>query len=195
MRIRVTLGYSAFLAIALFAAGFFCRSYIQQQAQQSAMSALEADWGATQGYLRLEHQVPVWSYDHRNPDEAYTVERLRHIYLLANEDGNPLEYSTIYDSMGVDAPQAIQSLLREGSPVYLHRKDKDGIPYLILASSTHDSEGRKYFLAIGRSLAIANRTVAAFTQTYLLLSAALLLAAAAFSWWLSGLAAQEEKPL
>ena len=78
-------------------------------------TTVAADWGATVGYLHIDNERPEWVYDRTDPDEAFTVERLRHVYLLTDASGNVLENSTIYESIGIDTPEtraAIQRVLK-----------------------------------------------------------------------------------
>jgi heavy metal sensor kinase len=193
LRFRLAVSYVAFFAVLLAAIGFFFWRHLKQEAESDVAITVDADWGATAGYLHFLHEQPKWLYDSTDPDEAYTVERLRHVYLLADENGNLLEYSTIYESIGIDTAQTrqlIQRVLSEprSTKEISIQKDNDGVPYLIRAGWTRDEDKHKYFLAIGRSLAIPYRTVDSFTRTYLLLTPVMLLLASGFGWWLAGLA-------
>lgn len=193
LRFRLAVSYVAFFAILLAAIGFFFWKHLKEEAELDVKTTVEADWGATVGYVRFDHERPEWVYDSTDPDEAYTVERLRHVYLLTDSSGNVLQSSTIYDSIGVDKPQTremIQRVLNEprGEKEYSILKDEDGTPYMIRAGWTQDEHKNKYFLAIGRSLAISYRTVDSFTRTYLLLAPAMLILASIFGWWLAGIA-------
>ncbi len=193
LRFRLALSYVAFFAILLAAIGFFFWRHLKEEAEADVKTTVEADWGATVGYLHFVNQRPEWVYDRTDPDEAYTVERLRHVYLLTDADGNVLENSTIYESIGIDTPETratIQNVLQQQTrpKEYFVQKDADGVPYMIRAGWTQDDHKHKYFLAIGRSLAVPYRTVESFTRTYLLLAPAMLVLASFFGWWLAGIA-------
>jgi heavy metal sensor kinase len=195
LRFRLAVSYVAFFAILLAAIGFFFWRHLKEEAEFDVKTTLGADWDATVGYLRIDNQRPEWVYDRSDPDEAYAVERLRHIYLLTDSNGIVLQSSTIYDSIGVDKPQTrdlIQSVLSEKTrlPEYSIQKDEDGVAYYIRAGWTLDDHKNKYFLAIGRSLAIPYRTVESFTRTYLLLAPVMLVLASIFGWLLAGIAIQ-----
>src|SRR5580700_10037430 len=173
LRFRLAVSYVAFFAILLAAIGFFFWKHLKEEAETDVKTTVEADWGATVGYLHFDNERPEWEYDRTDPDEAYAVERLRHVYLLTDDNGNVLENSTIYESIGIDTPQTraiIQRVLKEQTRDgdYSIQWDKDGTPYLIRAGWTLDDHKHKYFLAIGRSLAVAYRTVESFTRAYLL---------------------------
>jgi heavy metal sensor kinase len=189
------VSYVAFFAILLAAIGFFFWRHLKQGAELDVHTTVDADWDATIGYLHFDNQRPEWEYDRTDPDEAYAVERLRHVYLLTDANGIVLQSSTIYDSIGVDKQQTkdmIQRVLKEKTrvPEYSIQKDQDGIPYMIRAGWTQDDHKHKYFLAIGRSLALPYRGVDSFTRTYLLLAPAMLVLASFFGWWLAGVAIQ-----
>jgi heavy metal sensor kinase len=189
------VSYVAFFAILLAAIGFFFWRHLKQEAEDDVHITVDADWDATVGYLHFDNERPEWEYDRNDPDEAFAVERLRHVYLLTDANGILLQSSTIYDSIGVDKPQTremIQRVLKEqrDHPEYSIQKDEDGIPYYIRAGWTLDDHKHKYFLAIGRSLSLPYKTVENFTRTYLLLAPAMLVLASFFGWWLAGVAIQ-----
>jgi len=195
MRFRLAVSYVAFFAILLAAIGFFFWRHLKQEAEDDVHVTVNADWDATVGYLHFDNERPEWEYDRNDPDEAFAVERLRHVYLLTDVNGIVLQSSTIYDSIGVDKPQTramIQRVLKEqrDHPEYSIQKDEDGIPYYIRAGWTLDDHKHKYFLAIGRSLSLPYKTVENFTRTYLLLAPAMLVLASLFGWLLAGIAIQ-----
>jgi heavy metal sensor kinase len=191
MRFRLALSYVFFFAILLAAIGFFFRQHLKQEAEDDLKATVDADWGAIIGYLHIDKFRPEWVYDRGDPDENYSVERLRRVYLLTDANGNVLENSTIYDSIGTQiGPDEIKRVLQlpQLDGEYSIQKDKDGIPYMIRFGWTPDEVKNKYFLAIGRSLAVPYRTVADFTSTYLRIAPAMLVLASIFGWWLAGIA-------
>ena len=191
LRFRLAVSYVLFFAILLAAIGFFFRQHLKQEAENDLQATVDADWGAIVGYLHIDKFRPDWVYDRGDPDENYSVERLRRVYLLTDATGNVLENSTIYDSIGTQIPQdEIKRVLQlpQLKGEYSIQKDKDGIPYMIRFGWTPDELKNKYFLAIGRSLAVPYRTVADFTTTYLRIAPAMLVLASIFGWWLAGIA-------
>jgi heavy metal sensor kinase len=193
LRFRLALSYVAFFAVLLGAIGFFFWRQLKQDAEFDTETTVAADWGATVGYVHFEHERPEWIYDPTDPDEAFTVERLRRIYLLMDASGNVLQSSTIYDSIGVDKPETKDLFrqvmsLRRGDKLYVVLRDEDGVPYMVGAGWTTDEHKDKYFLAIGRSLELPYRTVGNFTRTYLILAPAMMVLSCFFGWWLAGLA-------
>jgi heavy metal sensor kinase len=195
LRFRLAVSYVAFFAILLAAIGFFFWRHLKQAAESDVHITVDADWDATVGYLHFDNERPEWEYDRGDPDEAFAVERLRHVYLLTDANGILLQSSTIYDSIGVDKPQTralIQRVLKEqrDHPEYSIQKDEDGIPYYIRAGWMLDDHKHKYFLAIGRSLALPYKTVENFTRSYLLLAPGMLALASIFGWLLAGIMIQ-----
>ena len=196
VRLRLAASYVAFTALVLTAAGFFFWRYLKADAEMHTQTALDPDWGATVGYLHFDNARPEWQYDRSDPEEADTVKRLRHVFLLADQNGNVLESSTTFASVGLDTPQMrvfVERTLNAPTRTaeYSIRKDKGGTPYLIRAGWTRDDHDRKYFLAIGRSLAIPYRATDRFLETYFLLALLTLLIASWLSWWLTGVAIQQ----
>jgi hypothetical protein len=175
---RIMASFVAFVAIVLAGLGVFFQSYLKDDVELTTRTALDADWGSAIGYLRIDHQRPMWVYDRNDPDEAYSVERLRRVYLLADESGAPLEHSTIYESIGVSTP-------RTHAPEYRLQRDKNGVPYMIRTGWIRDDQARRYFLAIGRSLAVPYRTANQFMLTYLAISLLTLALAGLFGWWMT----------
>jgi hypothetical protein len=109
---------------------------------------------------------------------------------------SPIKSSTTFDSIGIDTRQTRASVERIlNAPMrtaeYSIRRDRNGDPYLIRAGWTRDDQNRKYFLAIGRSLAIPYRASDRFLETYFLLALAALFLASFFSWWLTGIAIRQ----
>jgi hypothetical protein len=181
MRLRLTAAYVAFTTVLLAAIGFAFRAHLKHETELNVRMAVDSDWGATVGYLHFDNQRPEWVYDRSDPDEAYTVERLRHVYSLANQSGVVLQNSTIFESIGLNTTSM-------HGPEYSIRRDEDGVSYMLRTGWIYDDQNRRYALSIGRSLAIPYRTADRFIEIYSLLSLAILFLTGIFSWWLTGVA-------
>jgi heavy metal sensor kinase len=149
-------------------------------------TVLQEEWGAAKGYLRTGPTGPDWFYDPMDPDEAFTVERLRRVYLLADTQGHPLQHSVIYDSIGIDSPSDIQAILRSGQPATAIRKDGMGIPYMIRSGLMVDERGNKYYLAVGRAIDQNNKVIRDFTLNYLILVPIVIFLSGLLGWFLAG---------
>ncbi len=197
LRFRLTVSYVLFFAVLLVLIGILFRQNFKNEGLSDVRATVEADWAATKGYLQIANEEPVWVADESDPEEAYTVERLRRVYLLTDADGDVLQDSVIYTSIGIDSPQEITRVLslpndadhNPGSEIHI-RSDKSGTPYMIKVGAILDEHKEKYFLAIGRSLAPSELTVSDFTRTYVLLAPVMLALAILFGWWLAGRAIQ-----
>ena len=111
LRFRLTLSYVLFFSVLLIAIGLLFQKTLQLGMDDDSRAALEEEWGAAKGYLHIEGGRPVWIADPTDPEEAYIVERLRHVYILADYNGKVLEHSQTYDSIGIDSPQEIARIL------------------------------------------------------------------------------------
>jgi heavy metal sensor kinase len=190
LRFRLAVSYVAFFAILLAAIGISFKQHLKNEAEADTKLTVQSDWEAVKLYLHIKNAGPVWQADLTDPEEGFIVERLRHVYLLADSAGNVVQNSDIYESVGFDSADDIKRILA-GPPKgdFVIRLDKDHTPYMIERGWMHDDDAKeKYFLAVGRSLAIQYKTVDNFTRTYLLLAPAMLLLASVFGWWLAGLA-------
>jgi heavy metal sensor kinase len=192
LRFRLAVSYVAFFAVVLAAIGVSFRQHLKNEVEADTKLTVQSDWEAVKLYLHIKNAGPVWQADLTDPEEGFIVERLRRVYFLADASGNVVENSEIYESIGFDPLPEIRRILAGPSKGDFDiRKDKDGIPYMIERGWMHDDDGKeKYFLAIGRSLAIQYKTVENFTRTYLLLAPVMLGLSCLFGWWLAAIAIQ-----
>src|SRR5690349_19053698 len=152
LRFRLTLSYVLCFSVLLIAIGMLFQKTLRLQMDDESRATLEEEWGAAKGYLHIEGGRAVWIADATDPEEAYIVERLRHVYMLAEANGHILEHSQTYDSIGVDSPQEIARILSLPQPEIHIRRDSDGVPYMIKAGYLRGDRGRAYFFALGRSI-------------------------------------------
>ncbi|HUA82838.1 MAG TPA: ATP-binding protein [Bryobacteraceae bacterium] len=190
LRFRLMLSYVLFFTLLLVVIGLVFHKTLQLQTERDAQDALDEEWFEAKGYLKIEYQRPVWVADETDPEEAFIVSRLKHIYLITDANGVALDYDDSYDSIGLDSPQEIQRILHLPQPETRTRWDKSGTPYLIKAGKILDDKGRPYFFAIGRSLAPARRTVSDFTRNYFWMLPAMIALSGLLGWVLAGRAIQ-----
>ena len=168
LRFRLTFFYVTLFSLLLVGMVFFFREDARQEMDSEARAALEEEWGAAKGYLHIENAKPVWVADSTDPEEAYIVERLRHVFLLTDAKGAVLERSETYQSIGIDSPREVARVLKLPKPEIHQRRDANGVPYLIKVGALQGNKGRQYFLAIGRSVEITERTLQNITRKYTL---------------------------
>src|SRR5262249_40421080 len=130
LRFRLTLSYVLFFTVSLVVIGLFFRKQMQIETEGQVREALLEEWGALKGYLKIEKQRPVWIADETDPEEAYIVSRLKHVFYIADENGNALDYDETYASLGLDSVAEIREILK-GEPVIRTRYDKTGTPFLV----------------------------------------------------------------
>jgi len=186
LRFRLTLSYVLFFTVLLIAIGLLFQKTLQFEMDDDSRATLEEEWGAAKGYLHIEGGRPVWIADASDPEEAYIVERLRHVYILTDSNGKVLEHSQTYDSIGIDSPQEIFRILRLPQPEIYVRRDADGVPYMIKAGSLRGDKGRLYFFALGRSIESNERTLANFMRRYFLMLPGMIFVTGLLGWALAG---------
>ncbi len=186
LRFRLAFSYVFFFTILLVLLGIVFRQTLSATFQSQMDSILQEEWGAAKGYLRTGATGPDWFYDSQDPDETFTVERIRRVYLLADTQGHPLQHSLIYDSIGLDSPPEIQAILRSGQPATRIRKDSQGIPYMIRSGLMIDERGNKYYLAIGRAIDQNNKVIRDFSVNYLILVPIVIFLSGLLGWFLAG---------
>ncbi len=185
LRFRLTFSYVLFFAVLLFAVGFLFRETVRLELYDDTQATLEEEWGAAKGYLHIDKGIPIWIADQTDPEEAYIVERLRHIYLLSDNKGKVLERSETYQSIGIDSPEEVARILKLAKPEFHMRRDSNGVPYLIKAGAMLGTRGRVYFMALGRSMESNERTVDNVTRRYALLLLGVIALASLLGWTLS----------
>jgi heavy metal sensor kinase len=189
LRPRLTLSYVLFFTVLLSFLGVVFTTTLRTLYETQVQTLLSEEWGAIRGYLRVEKGTPRWFYDPQDPDEAFTVERLRRVYLLTDAEGKVLEVSSIYKSLGVDSPEYVKRILKEGKENWETRQ----VPLVgtyIIRSGPLTEDNKTYFLAIGRSTIDYVRVVEQFKRNYFLLLPLMIFAGALFGWFMAGRALQ-----
>ena len=150
-------------------------------------SVLEEEWGAAKGYFRTDTPSgPGFFFDPLDPDESFVVSRLQRVYMLADIQGHALQHSEIYDSIGLDTPDEIKSILKSGQPATRIRKDGQGIPYMIRSGLLVDHAGHKYYIAIGRAIDQNSRITRDFTRNYFSVVPLVIVLSGLLGWVLAG---------
>jgi heavy metal sensor kinase len=190
LRPRLTLSYVVVFTLLLSLIGLFFGTELRRIYDDQARELLTEEWGAIRGYLRFERGKSVWFYDPQDPEETFIVERLRRVYLLTDADGRVMEVSPIYQSeLGVDDPARIRRMVHSAVPVWSTRKGAGGIPFIVRSGPIVDGE-KRYFLAIGRSLADDKLVVEEFTRNYFIGVPLLVLLGSLIGWFFAGRALQ-----
>jgi heavy metal sensor kinase len=186
LRFRLALSYVIFFSILLLLLGMLFRQVLSGTFQNQMESVLDEEWGAAKGYLRTGPEGPDWVFDEKDPDESFTVRRVQRVYMLADTQGHPLQHSEIYDSLGIDPPSEIRSILQSGKPAIRVRTDPTGLPYMIRSGLWVDHDGHKYYLAIGRALDYNDKVIKSFTWDYFAWVPLVIVLSGLLGWFLAG---------
>lgn len=193
LRFRLTLSYVFFFALLLVAIGYFYRQILDKQLEGREEATLEEQWDAAKEYFKIDNGEPVWS---KEPEDADVVAQLQQMYLIADANGNVLKDNPdTYESIAFSAEEIRRILAQTRPQPPSQRLNKDGELILIKAGGFLDDPPsprprQRYFLAIGRSLAESQRTVASVSQRYFLFFPLLMALSILFGWAMAGRAIQ-----
>jgi len=197
LRFRLTVGYALFFCVMLIGVGAVFRQKIATSLDAQIRDALEQEWAGLRGYLRIENEngndKTIWYYDRDQPDESFFIERLQHVYMVADAQGHilpdergNLQISEAYESIGRDSPAQIAAVIRSKTPHWEVRKNAKGVPYLVRSGAVYDENDRNpYFVAIGRSLADNQRILDEFTWACVRIIPLIVLSGCLLGWYLA----------
>ena len=190
LRFRIAVSYVVFFSILLVMLGIVFRQALENIFETQMQEVLNDDWAAVKGYLRFDPKEGIkWFYDAYDPEEDYIVRRLTRVYMLADSEGHPLQWSDIYKTLGFDGPAYIKSVIKSGRKDFRIRYSQ-GMPYLILSGTIPDEHHNRYYVAIGRSVADNRKALSEFTWNYFTVLPLAIAVSALFGWFLAGRALQ-----
>lgn len=184
LRFRLTISYVLIFGALLTAIGFTFRTRLMGIIQDRAEEAVDEDWNAARGFLKIERGQAIWSVDPREVDQSVFVERLRRFVMVADSQGDVLEMSNGYRLQGVESAVQIMSRFRDESPSFVVKDlGKDRI---VLRYGVFRSEGRPYLLVVGRRLVDFGGIPNAFVLDYFTVLPVLLLVTGILGWFMAG---------
>jgi heavy metal sensor kinase len=201
LRFRLTAGYALLFALLLVGTAALFRERLAYTLNSEAHDLLEQEWVAVRGYLHVEKapkhgHVPqgcvgdwcaIWEYDKNDPDEDFAVERLRRVYLLTDAKGVVMQFSTIYESIGIEQPKEIEAAIASGQAVWKRRVSPHGTPYLTRAGVVFDENHHSaFYLAVGRPMDEGEKILKRYTWMYAGLIPFSLLCGCLLGWFLTG---------
>lgn len=191
LRVRLMLSYVFFFTVLLVAIGWFYPQRLRNQLEEQEQATLAAQWDAAKEYFSFDHAQPHWSAE---PEDADVVEQLKTIYLIADSNGDALDYNPdTYDTIAF-TPAEIRRIADSSKQEFTERTAKNGTPYLIEAGRVFDLDAKqprpRYFFALGRSLANTQQTVHDFTRSYFLFLPLLIASSVLLGWVVAGRAVQ-----
>lgn len=193
LRFRLTLTYLVFFTVLLVFLGLLFRQTLTSLYDGQLHNILTEEWGALRAYLRIEKpkrgsKVPqiLYFYDRDDPEEALIVDRLRQVYLLADQHGKIWEIGPKYKNLPVETPEEIRRAIEKRELGWKTKRDAQGVLYLIRTGVVVAEDDRPYFIAIGRSYAEGQRIIDEFTWFYSWLLPVIILSAGVLGWFMAG---------
>ena len=194
LRFTLTAVYTVVFTLLLVGVTLFFRQTLANSLEEQARDDLDQNWAVVKAYLRIVNDPgqnnyhPVWHVDNDDPDEKSAVAGVQKVFLIADSTGHLMEASSNYESLGMDKPSQIRSVLQATGAVWSNKSDSDGIPYLIRASYVNGEEdtSRKFYVAIGTSLADNGKLLNQFTLRCVALVPIVILTGCIMGWIFAG---------
>jgi len=184
LRFRLTISYVLIFGILLTAIGFTFRTRLMNIIQDRVEEAVDQDWSAARGFLRVERGQAIWQVDPREMDQTLFLERLRRLVVVADSSGEILEMSNGYRQQGVESEAEIRTRFKEGSPrLVVKEQGKDRV---LMRYGVFRSEGHLYLLGVGRRMTDVGGLPNAFMTDYFTVLPLLLLATSVLGWFMAG---------
>ncbi|WP_051669460.1 sensor histidine kinase [Bryobacter aggregatus] len=190
LRFRLALSYVIFFALLLTAFGFVLRGMLRNVVEGTVQGLLEEEWAACKGFLHITPAGKIaWKYDPNDKEEAAIVERLRLVYMIANDKGEVLESSELYRELGFDSPAIITQVMSDTKPSYTFQPNLRGQIFMVRQGILREKDAR-YFVALGRNFTPSLHVVNEFSLDYFSAVPIIILTAAGLGWLLAGRALQ-----
>lgn len=185
LRTRLTLSYVLLFGVVMTSIGFTFHQALLIIVNQQTERLLDGEWSALKGFLRARDGDLVWAYDPEHPEESFTVERLRRVFLLTDAEGEVMEMSAGYAAIGPESPETIRRLLQAGRTETVRRRGRKGETYLV-RMGRYGGAGKEYFAAIGLPTGDMERLPARMLNLYLVSAPVMLLAIGILGWFAAG---------
>ncbi|MCS7041648.1 MAG: heavy metal sensor histidine kinase [Bryobacteraceae bacterium] len=185
LRTRLTLSYVLLFGVVMTSIGLTFHQALSVIFYQQAERLLDGEWHALKGFLRARDTELVWAYDPEHPEEAFTVDRLRRVFLLTDPQGEVVEMSNGYASIGRESPETVRRVLETGQQVTVKRTGAKGETYMV-RMGPYGAGGRTYFVAIGLPVSETERVPSRMLAVYAIAAPVMLLAIAVLGWFAAG---------
>ncbi len=193
LRFTLTAVYTVVFTLLLVGVTLFFRQTLENSLEDQAHDDLEQNWAVVKAYLRIVNDPgqsnfhPVWHVDNDDPDEKGAVAGVQKLFLIADASGHVMEASSNYESLGMDKPTEIRSVLQATGAIWSNKTDSDGVPYLIRASYVNGEEDpRRFYVAIGTSLEDSRKLLNKFTLRGIALVPIVILTGCIMGWIFAG---------
>lgn len=182
MRARLTFSYILLFSVVLAGIGISVRQLLTALVRQQAEMVLAEEWGTLLAYMRLEGGRLKWAYEPEDPEQAFALQRLQWVLLVADSRGEISEISNGYKALGGEPAEVLRDASRAQNPRFIVRREAGGNEYLIRIGK-HREEGRDYAVALGMPLMEFSQLPEQFTQVYVLAAPALLAGIGVAGWF------------
>jgi heavy metal sensor kinase len=187
LRFRVALSYTIFFAMLLAPAGFLLRAMLTRSLETELQGVVSEEWAAAKGYMRIENYRPMWYYDRVDPEEALIVNQIKGgVYLLMDANRKVLEISDPYKALPLDSQEEISRVIKLNQPVWVEKKDEDGVRYMLRQGVIVDNHRLPYYMVIGKPLTDIEATITTFERNFFLVGALAVLFGALLGWLMAG---------
>jgi heavy metal sensor kinase len=189
LRFRLTAAYTLIFTLVLAGAGLLFRQRLSSSLEIQAHDMLNEQWLAMKGFVVF--QPYHWDNDPTDPDETLGAERIRYgIFMIADRQGKPVEFSTDYQELGIDSPEHIREVIRNRRGGFSMRYTPSGQPVLIRTGIVYDEKAKPhvpYFAAVGRNVSQSRDLLQSFTSLQLWLLPVMMISGGILGWILAGL--------
>jgi heavy metal sensor kinase len=191
LRFRLASTFLALLAVVLAVVGVIGTTTLRRLLETQSEQVLREELGAVRGYLHFDKEgKPYWFEDPSDPEEEATIGRLKAVFVIANEDGDPWQGSPDPALHGLFDPKEIRYELKQiettKEPYLKTFTSTDKVPYQVLSGAMVDEDGTKWYVAEGRSLAGDESLIRRFRRNFLIFFPIALFACALVSWYSAG---------
>lgn len=186
LRFRLALSYVLFFTVLVAFLGLFFRQTLTSIYDNQTRSLLNEEWAAIKAYLRIDKGKIDWYYDAEDPDEAYIVERLKHIYILTDSNGKVLQLSpTYHEEFGADPPSVVREAIRSKTPTFRVVRGRHGGNFMLRSGPFIDDNHKVFYVALGRSLSDSERILEQFTLNYFLILPLIIVSCSIMGWFVA----------
>ena len=194
LRFTLTAIYTIVFTLLLLGVALFFRHNLTSNLDQEHRDDLDQNWAIVKAYLRIvndngqQNFHPMWFADPNDPEESAAVALVKKLYLIADAQGHIMEGSADDKALGLANPSEIHSVLQAPGAVLSERKDSDGVRYLIRESyvTGEEAKDRKFYVAIGTSLAGSDKLLSQFTWQAAALLPLVILTGITIGWIFAG---------
>ena len=192
LRFRLASTFLALLALVLALVGVVGTTTLRSLLATQSEQILREELGAMRGYLHFDQGRPYWFADPSDPEEEATIGRLKTVYVIADENGNPAQGSSpdpalkeLFDPNEIRFE--LQQIEKTKQPFIKTFIAKDKIPYQVISGAMVDPDhGSKWYVAEGRSLANDESLLRRFRRNFFIFLPIALVVCALVSWYSAG---------